>query len=76
MDLINTRIQAATPALTWRKSSFCGSAANCVEVASLPDGGIAMRDSKDPEGPTLVFEREQWTGFLRSALAGEFNALE
>ncbi len=39
--------------LVWRKSSFTGNE-NCVEVA-LVAGGFAVRDSKDPGGPVLVF---------------------
>ena len=47
--------------LVWRKSRHSGSeAGNCVEVASLPDGGCAVRDSKDKEGPTLRLTAEQW----------------
>jgi hypothetical protein len=37
---------------------------NCVEVACLPDGRIAVRDSKDMGGPVLCFTREEWQNFL------------
>jgi Domain of unknown function (DUF397) len=76
MELINTCSQSEEPASAWRKSSFCGSAANCVEISALPDGIIAMRDSKNPGGPSLVLDSEQWTGFLRSVRAGEFDRRE
>jgi hypothetical protein len=41
-----------TPELHWRKSSYSGENGACIEIADLPDGGAAMRDSKNP-GPVL-----------------------
>ena len=38
----------------WTKSSWSNPDGNCVEVATLPDGDIAVRNSRDPEGPALV----------------------
>ncbi len=57
--------------LAWRKSTRCDSA-SCVEVAPVADG-VAMRDSKDSEGPALLFTREQWADFLHGARAGDFD---
>ncbi|MFF0867603.1 DUF397 domain-containing protein [Nonomuraea sp. NPDC003560] len=59
--------------LTWHKSSFSGDGENCVEVAVLPDGGRAVRDSKDPSGPMLRFTRSEWAAFLMGAQSGEFE---
>lgn len=48
----------------WRKSSWSGSESNCVEVAS--SGALtAVRDSKNPSGPTLAFPVSSWAEFLR-----------
>ncbi len=47
----------------WRKSSYSGNTGNCVEVADLSDR-VAVRDSKDPDGPKLIFTRDQWRAFL------------
>lgn len=59
---------------TWRKSSFSnGTGGNCVEVADLP-GGRAVRDSKHPEGPILVFTRKRWQAFVQGIQAGELCA--
>jgi len=58
----------------WRKSSYSGgNGGNCVEVAASQPGIIAVRDSKDPEGPALSFTPQQWRSFIAEARDGEFN---
>jgi hypothetical protein len=59
--------------LSWIKSSLSFSNSNCVEVASLPDGGVGVRDSKDPSGPVLRFTPGEWHAFLGGARNGEFD---
>ena len=60
--------------LNWRKSSLSGgSDGNCVEVAATPEGATAVRDSKDPHGPVLVFSNDEWSAFLEGAKHGEFD---
>jgi hypothetical protein len=49
--------------LAWVKSSYTAERGNCVEVAELPDGGRAVRDSKDPAGPALTFSAAAWRHF-------------
>ncbi|MER7361876.1 DUF397 domain-containing protein [Nonomuraea wenchangensis] len=56
----------------WRKSSFCN-AGSCVEVQTLPDGTVAVRDGKDPDGPVLRFTYGEWCAFVGGILAGEFD---
>ena len=58
----------------WRKSSFSGgSGGNCVEVATnLPDV-IAVRDSKDPDGPVLTLTPAQWRSFAADVKLGDFD---
>jgi Domain of unknown function (DUF397) len=58
----------------WIKSSLSFSNSNCVEVASLPDCEIGVRDSKDPEGPVLRFTSGEWHAFLGGARNGEFDS--
>lgn len=55
--------------MTWRKSSFSAGTehGNCVEVA-WPQPLVAVRDSKNPTGPTLSFPRATWTYCTRSRL--------
>ncbi|WP_433114743.1 DUF397 domain-containing protein [Micromonospora sp. CA-246542] len=49
----------------WRKSTRSnGSGGACVEVAKNLPGLVAVRDSKDPDGPVLVFEPEAWRAFV------------
>ena len=57
----------------WIKSSLSFSNSNCVEVASLRDGEIGVRDSKDPKGPVLRFTSPEWHAFLGGVRNGEFD---
>lgn len=57
----------------WRKSSFSGEKQECVEVLDLPDGGFAVRNSTDPDGPVLTFTAGERAAFIKGAKAGEFD---
>lgn len=60
--------------LAWRKSSFSGNnGGGCVEFAPLPDGGVAIRDTKDRTQPALHYTAQEWTAFLAGVRAGEFD---
>ena len=49
--------------VSWRKSTYSGAnGGNCIEVADLP-GTVAVRDSKDPDGPALLFTAAEWAAF-------------
>ncbi|MFF0490279.1 DUF397 domain-containing protein [Nocardia sp. NPDC003482] len=61
--------------LAWRKSTFSNPSGNCVEVADMPNGLVAMRNSRDPEGAVLVYTRPEIDAFLRGAKSGEFDDL-
>ncbi|MFB4265359.1 DUF397 domain-containing protein [Nonomuraea sp. GTA35] len=56
----------------WRKSSFCNGATACVEVAAV-EGLVALRDSKDPDGPVLLFSRAEFETFIAGVKDGEFD---
>jgi hypothetical protein len=58
----------------WQKSSFSGTS-NCVEMAQLPNGEIALRSSRDPNGPALIYTRSEIDAFLQGARNGDFDAL-
>lgn len=53
--------------LTWRKSSYSGTqgTGSCVEVARVPDA-VAVRDSKDPDGPVLAVSPAAFANFVRA----------
>jgi Domain of unknown function (DUF397) len=57
----------------WRRSTYCANN-SCVEVAFL-DNQIAVRDSKDQNGPMLRFTQAEWTAFLDGARNGEFDVI-
>ena len=58
----------------WRKSKRSnGSGGDCVEVADLPGGACAVRDSKDPTGPALTFTAPAWRAFTAGVKSGEFD---
>jgi len=60
--------------LTWRKSTRSGGQGGaCVEVADLPGGGAAVRDSKNPDGPMLTFTPAEWRAFIGGVKDGEFD---
>ncbi|MEW1723182.1 DUF397 domain-containing protein [Streptomyces sp. NPDC093109] len=61
----------------WRKSSFSGGSngggGECLEVASVSGGHVAVRDSKDPGVGTLVFSRTGMAAWLAGVKAGKFG---
>ncbi len=60
--------------LSWVKSSLSFSNSNCVEVATLPEGHIGVRHSKDAEGAVLRFTTGEWHAFLGGVRNGEFDS--
>ena len=57
----------------WRRSTHSDSSGgNCVELAGLP-AEIAVRDSKDPDGPVLTFTPDEWRAFTLGVQDGEFD---
>jgi hypothetical protein len=57
----------------WRKATASTGNGSCVEVATTSDGGIVVRDSKDPSGPILRYTAAEWDAFLHGAKGGEFD---
>ncbi|OZM81021.1 DUF397 domain-containing protein [Pseudonocardia sp. MH-G8] len=62
-------------AVTWRKSRASNPSGDCIEVAALASGAVAVRNSRDPHGPALVYTRAEIAAFLRGAKDGEFDDL-
>ena len=60
--------------LTWRKASYSTTnGGGCVEVAAILPGTVAVRDSKDPDGPILTLAPASWRGFLAQVKAGQHD---
>ncbi|WP_043470272.1 DUF397 domain-containing protein [Kitasatospora sp. MBT66] len=57
----------------WFKSSYSNNGGACVEVAANVPGIVPVRDSKDPQGPTLAFSPENFAAFVTAVKAGEFG---
>lgn len=55
------------------KSSYSSPTGECVEVATNVPGAVAVRDSKDPDGPMLRYSATAWTAFQRGLTRGDFR---
>ena len=77
MDHMHNGVSAARlPVITWQKSRRSNPSGNCVEMAELPDGGgIAVRNSRDPEGPALIYTLDEIAAFIAGARDGDFDNL-
>ncbi|MER6829297.1 DUF397 domain-containing protein [Streptosporangium sp. NPDC000563] len=60
---------------SWRKSRYSNSTGNCVELAELTDGSIAVRNSRFPEGPALIYTRDEIRALVLGVKDGEFDGL-
>ncbi|MFF4099351.1 DUF397 domain-containing protein [Streptomyces sp. NPDC001903] len=75
MQIDNGVAASAISGALWVKSSASVGNGNCVEVAALAGGGVAMRNSRFPDGPALVFTAAEIEAFLRGAKDAEFDHL-
>lgn len=60
------------PRPQWRKSTRSSESLHCVEVA-MTGAGALVRDSKDPDGPSLAFSADSWRSFVAGLHAGDFD---
>jgi hypothetical protein len=63
------------PVGRWRKSTASNPSGECVEFGGLPGGAIAIRNSRDPGGPALIYPRAEVAAFLAGVKSGEFDSL-
>jgi hypothetical protein len=74
MDVAYSGVQASRlQEAAWRKSRYSNPTGNCVEAAQLQAGAVAVRNSRYPDGPALVFTRAEWEAFLLGARDGDFD---
>ncbi|QKW49003.1 DUF397 domain-containing protein [Streptomyces buecherae] len=64
---------SAIAGVTWVKSQRTAQEGQCVELAALADGRVAMRNSRHQDGPALVYTRDEIAAFLDGAKRGEFD---
>ena len=57
----------------WRKSTHSTNNGQCVEVASCSCCAVAVRDSKDPDGPKLAFAPAEWSAFTQRVRTGAYD---
>lgn len=76
MDAYNGMPAAELRGAKWQKSFFSGNYNNnCVEMAGLPSGEIAVRNSRDPNGPALIYTRAEVEALVRGVMHGDFDNL-
>jgi Domain of unknown function (DUF397) len=64
------------PAVSWQKSRRSNPSGNCVELAQLPGGSeIAVRNSRFPDGPALIYTSAEMAAFVQGAKEGDFDHL-
>ncbi len=61
--------------VVWQKSAHSNSQGTCVELARLPDGHVAVRNSRFPDGPALIYTRAEIEALFLGVKDGEFDHL-
>ncbi|MGW1771768.1 DUF397 domain-containing protein [Streptomyces sp. NPDC002104] len=74
MGLHNGVAAGSLVGIRWVKASASDGLNDCVEVAEVGES-VAMRNSRDPEGPALIFTRSELAAFVDGASKGEFDAM-
>ncbi|WP_320783779.1 DUF397 domain-containing protein [Streptomyces sp. CRN 30] len=75
MPAVPNGIRASSLSARWTKSRYSNAEGNCVEVAPLADGSVAVRNSRHPDGPALVYTPTEMAAFLAGAKDGDFDHL-
>ena len=73
--MVNGMSASQLQGVTWQKSARSNPSGNCVECAALPDGGVAVRNSRDPDGPALLYTPAEIEAFILGVRDGDFDYL-
>lgn len=73
--MVTHMAQSGTKRSEWLRSSLSMANGSCAEVQFLTDGGVQVRNSRDPGQGTLTFTAAEWHAFLDGARKGEFDAI-
>lgn len=74
-DVYNGMAATQLDGVAWQKSRHSNSQGSCVEFARLPGGDVAVRNSRFPDGPALVYTRAEIEAMLLGVKDGEFDHL-
>ncbi|MEU4927754.1 DUF397 domain-containing protein [Streptomyces yokosukanensis] len=74
-DVYNGMAAEQLVGVAWQKSRHSNSQGSCVEFALLPGGEVAVRNSRFPDGPALVYTRAEIEAMLLGVKDGEFDHL-
>ncbi|WP_411140946.1 DUF397 domain-containing protein [Streptomyces sp. x-80] len=74
-ELSNGVRASSIPNVVWKKSRKTMEEGDCVETAALPGGGVAIRNSREPDGPALVYTRKEMIAFIDGVKGNEFDYL-
>lgn len=76
MNLIYNGMPASLLAgAEWQKSAVSSSQGNCMEFAQLPGDRVALRNSRYPNGPALIYTKAEMAALVQGAKNGEFDHL-
>jgi hypothetical protein len=75
VSAVENGVRASALDARWIKSRHSNAEGNCVELATLAEGAIALRNSRHPDGPALVYTPAEVAAFIAGAKEGEFDHL-
>ena len=73
--MVNGMSASQLQGVNWQKSGRSNPSGNCVECAALPDGDVAVRNSRDPQGPALIYTPAEIEAFILGVRDGDFDNL-
>jgi hypothetical protein len=74
-EVYNGMLATGLPGLSWRKSQRSNPSGECVEIACLPAGQVAVRNSRHPMGTVLIYTDAEISAFVRGVKDGDFDDL-